>query len=349
MRFELSALAAPVAAQDPYSRPDDSWISLSGTVGNPTADSFTLDYGDGVITVEMDDWDSYGDAYGLMDGDRVTVYGDIDENLFTMTTIEASSVYVEGLNTYFYASSADEEEAYTWIMSTPIVIGEVTLRGTVSDLDAEAQEFTLDTGGQVLTIDTAFLTYNPLDDVGYAQPCHKADLGSGGFRRLAADLRVVALRGRDRLGRSGKAAARHAAGHRPEAPPLAARVRGSNANDCLRLRVRPRMGPDAPDTAPCLETDRGRGVSVMNGARKRFVSRSPVPTPMVSQQRQSRPVPRRPPVSFRFRKRSLRQPCPQRGAAAPAPCRTRVDIVSRDRGRIPPGFSPSGLRGLRLS
>lgn len=200
MRFELSALAvsasialaAPVAAQDPYSRPDDSWISLSGTVGNPTADSFTLDYGDGVITVEMDDWDSYGDAYGLMDGDRVTVYGDIDENLFTMTTIEASSVYVEGLNTYFYASSADEEEAYTWIMSTPIVIGEVTLRGTVTDLDAEAQEFTLDTGGQVLTIDTAFLSYNPLDDVGYQQ----IDVGdrvsvSGRMDRAFYDDRVM--------------------------------------------------------------------------------------------------------------------------------------------------------------
>lgn len=200
MRFELSALAvsasialaAPVAAQDPYSRPDDSWISLSGTVGNPTADSFTLDYGDGVITVEMDDWDSYGDAYGLMDGDRVTVYGDIDENLFTMTTIEASSVYVEGLNTYFYASSADEEEAYTWIMSTPIVIGEVTLRGTVTDLDAEAQEFILDTGGQVLTIDTAFLSYNPLDDVGYQQ----IDVGdrvsvSGRMDRAFYDDRVM--------------------------------------------------------------------------------------------------------------------------------------------------------------
>lgn len=177
MRYELSALAIsaslafvlPATAQTPYTQPDDSWISLSGTVGNPTADSFTLDYGDGVIIVEMDDWDAYGDAYSLMDGDRVTVYGDIDQNLFAMTTIEASSVYVEGLNTYFYASSADEEEAYTWIVSTPITIGEVTLRGTVNSVDAEAQEFVLDTGGQQLTIDTAFLTYNPLDDVGYQQ------------------------------------------------------------------------------------------------------------------------------------------------------------------------------------
>ena len=45
--------AVPAAAQDPYTRPDDSWISISGTVVSPTADSFMLDYGDGLVTVEQ--------------------------------------------------------------------------------------------------------------------------------------------------------------------------------------------------------------------------------------------------------------------------------------------------------
>ena len=78
----IALLAGPAAAQEPYSKADDSWISISGTVAAPTADSFMLDYGDGVITVEMDDWDTYGDAYGLLDGDKVTVYGKIDDDLY---------------------------------------------------------------------------------------------------------------------------------------------------------------------------------------------------------------------------------------------------------------------------
>lgn len=58
----IALIGGPVAAQDPYARADDAWISISGTVALPTASAFMLDYGDGVITVEMDDWDTYGDA-----------------------------------------------------------------------------------------------------------------------------------------------------------------------------------------------------------------------------------------------------------------------------------------------
>ncbi|HMB69874.1 MAG TPA: hypothetical protein VKU85_11200, partial [bacterium] len=144
------ATVAPVLAGDknPYAQPDDSWISLSGTVTDARADSFRLDYGDGVITVEMDDWDSYGDAYGLMDGDNVTVYGAIDDDLFETTTIEASSVYVESLNTYFYASAADEEGGFDhvyWPVVDPIVVSSLSLRGQVTEVDESAREFTVDT------------------------------------------------------------------------------------------------------------------------------------------------------------------------------------------------------------
>ena len=178
MRYQPLALAttaialvfgAPATAQNPYAQPDDSWISISGTVVAPTADSFMLDYGDGVVTVEMDDWDAWGDAYGLMDGDQVTVYGEVDDDLFEATTIEASSVYVEGLNTYYYASSADEEDAVTWIVTTPVTVSQTTIRGTVTDVDPAEGEFTVDTGEQELTVETEFLTYDPLDDLGYQQ------------------------------------------------------------------------------------------------------------------------------------------------------------------------------------
>ena len=73
--------------RSPYTQPDDSWISLS-------------------VTVEMDDGDRDADAYKLLPGDKVNVVGKIDDNLFELISIEASSVYVEKLGTTFYASPA---------------------------------------------------------------------------------------------------------------------------------------------------------------------------------------------------------------------------------------------------
>lgn len=118
------AVGTPAYAADPYAKPEDSWISISGTVVDPKADTFKLDYGDGVITVEMDDWDDDADAYVLLDGDRVTVYGMIDDGLFERTTIEANSVYVESLNSYFYASAADEEGDALDSAYTPLLLGD---------------------------------------------------------------------------------------------------------------------------------------------------------------------------------------------------------------------------------
>lgn len=165
--------AQGITENDPYAKADDSWISISGTVVTANEDSFTLDYGEGIIQVEMDDWDTYGDAYSLMDGDKVTVYGEVDDDLFERDTIEAGSVYVEDMNTYFYASSADEEgqeyTRYFWTIPSPMQLNMATIRGTVTSVDREQREFTLDTGQQQISVDTGSIGYNPLDDLGYQQ------------------------------------------------------------------------------------------------------------------------------------------------------------------------------------
>lgn len=179
----LFALSAPAMAQtpdtadkpNPYLMPDESWISISGTAVDPQAASFTLDYGEGTVLVEMDDWDWYGDAAGILDGDKVTVYGEIDDDFYELTSIEASSVYVESLGTYFYANSTDEEGAYEgykgdydyWVSYAPIVVGQTTVRGTVTSVTG--REFTINTGLRQLTVDTIAMPYNPLDDKGYQQ------------------------------------------------------------------------------------------------------------------------------------------------------------------------------------
>jgi len=158
-------------AQQPYTKPDGSYITISGTVASPEADEFTLDYGDGTILVEMDDWDNYGDAHGLMDGDKVTVFGRIDDDFFEVAKIEAGSVYVENLNAYFYANSDDEESimynAHYRIAPTPVVVSETTLYGTVKSVNEGGDEFRLDIGGDTVTVDTADLGYDPLDDAGF--------------------------------------------------------------------------------------------------------------------------------------------------------------------------------------
>lgn len=163
-------LAAPPeaqeAAQDPYTKPDDSWISLSGTVDNVRADAFTLDYGDGMVTVEMDDGDRDADGYKLMKGDKVTVYGLVDDDLFETTTIEASSVYVENIGTYFYASSVDEEDVFVTV-TMPIVVAQTWLQGKVTSVAPAEKEFTLDTGKRQITVEVDSMTYDPLDDEGY--------------------------------------------------------------------------------------------------------------------------------------------------------------------------------------
>jgi len=159
-------LASPALAEDPYAKPDDTWISISGAVETVTPDTFTLNYGDGLITVEMDDGDRDADAYKLVKGDRVTVNGMIDDDLFEKRTIEASSVYVENIGTYFFASAVDEEDVFVTV-TTPIVVSRVELQGNVTNVGEE--QFMIDTGVREIAVKIDGLPYNPLDDEGYQQ------------------------------------------------------------------------------------------------------------------------------------------------------------------------------------
>lgn len=167
----LAAGAAAAAEDDvnPRMQPDGSWVSIGGTVTSAGMDSFMLDYGDGMITVEMDDWDAYGDAWPISSGDQVTVYGAVDDDLYEAATIEASSVYVENLNTYFYASAADEEEFDAFYTMTPVEVGSMTLVGTVQKVMPETGEFVIDSDLREVTVDVDPLLYDPLDDQGFQQ------------------------------------------------------------------------------------------------------------------------------------------------------------------------------------
>ncbi|NMT65124.1 NirD/YgiW/YdeI family stress tolerance protein [Marinobacter orientalis] len=176
-------LPAPVAAQDVEEKPDGSWVSLSGKVASHTPEAFTLDYGEGTITVETDDWDTIGDGWAISEGDKVTVYGRVDDGLYQDRKIEAGSVYIEDLNTMVTAPSpADEEDPlplnYTYL-SVPADY-DIQVVGTVTSVSG--REFTIDTGERQVSVDTLQMGFNPLDDVGFVQ------VEEGDFVSVSGDL-----------------------------------------------------------------------------------------------------------------------------------------------------------------
>jgi uncharacterized protein YdeI (BOF family) len=161
----LSGFAAAVV--DPEEMPHDAWVSVTGEVVSVHPDLFVLDYGEGEISVAMDKWQTYGDTWPLLDGDKVTVYGEVDAGLYQDDRIEASSLHVEGLNTLFYASAADEKSLGHWVLDTTLEVGDLTYIGTVATVSPMTDSFTIDTDGQALTVFTAQLPYDPLDDEGF--------------------------------------------------------------------------------------------------------------------------------------------------------------------------------------
>ncbi|WP_018147552.1 hypothetical protein [Henriciella marina] len=162
-----------LSGDSPFLKTDDSFVTLTGEVTDSTMSSFMLDYGDGIIEVEMDDWDTWGEAYAIVDGQTVAVTGLIDNDFLETAHIEASSVYVADLNTVFYASAADEETLRSWSTYTPMPDygNSVTFSGIVTETMPLQGEFIIDTGYYDLEIDadTGSLGYDPLDDEGYPE------------------------------------------------------------------------------------------------------------------------------------------------------------------------------------
>ena len=166
--FALAAPAIGATEPKPEAAPDDTWLTIEGTVVRAMPEAFLLDYGQGVMTVEMDDFDFYGEGRNLMENDEVTVYGRVDDDLLEKRTIEASSVYVENLNTTFFASAVDEEDyAAMAIAPTVDVDNAYEVTGTVTSVSG--REFMIDTGPSRIQVDTMALGYNPMDEDGFLE------------------------------------------------------------------------------------------------------------------------------------------------------------------------------------
>ena len=155
------------ASVDPYQQPDESWITLTGTILNPTVEGFELGYDDTSIIVETDSFLDWINTYQFVEGEEVTVLGKVDNDFWENASIEASTVFVDSLNTNLYASPADEEDyprLYGYLDRTP---GQLMLEGSVDNIYVAENAFDLKVGGQIYRIDVVELEDNPLDTNGY--------------------------------------------------------------------------------------------------------------------------------------------------------------------------------------
>lgn len=157
----VGGLLSHVAAQDievdekPYEYPNDTFITIDGTVVSATPGGFVLDYGGGDIVVEMDRGDGDVAVYAPTEGDEVSVYGLIDDGLFERRTIEAGGIYVERLDAHFDTRSTDEhDDPERGILELPDLAepGQVTVNGTVTDVDRNEEQFVLDTGSRSIQV-----------------------------------------------------------------------------------------------------------------------------------------------------------------------------------------------------
>ncbi len=160
----------------------ETWISISGTVVNPEPAKFTLDYGHGTITVDMHDWKWYKKNNSEMSGDKVTVYGILDETLLDGKSIDATSVYDQKLGKYFFGKNRElamakrdynmEDPLFQYWGREPVLVGGVTVKGTVASVNGRV--FTINAGAKKITVDTSSMSNDPLDKKGY----QKIDKGS---------------------------------------------------------------------------------------------------------------------------------------------------------------------------
>lgn len=177
-------------------------VAVSGIISDATGSTFRLNYDGGAITVDMAGWQIYAergiDEEPLFDvGENVTVTGAVDEALYRARRLEALSVFVRDRDSFY--TVAPPETGARWALrpmpSSPLVEPEPTtimLAGQVSSVSGD--ELSLDVGGSAVSVDTAPMSYDPLDAIGnqrvrkgdWVQVGGKLDDGFFEERRLGA-------------------------------------------------------------------------------------------------------------------------------------------------------------------
>jgi len=160
----------------PQNMRDSSWATFSGEITKIDDNFFTMDYGDGNVTVSVGDMEFNKDAYSFGEGSNVTVTGKIDKTFFDQAMLNASTIYVASLNTTLFSSAMDTPDriAYENSKLSPLGDDTVTLIGWVEDINALMNRISIDIGEQTVEVNLEMLGYDPLSDEGAV----KLDVGN---------------------------------------------------------------------------------------------------------------------------------------------------------------------------
>lgn len=165
MLFMAALIVLPASflmAQDVKKTEENSWISLNGTVVAKDKTGFEIDYGSGLIRVQMNNWQWYNADHPIQLGDNVRVNGLVEDDQGEKPIVEADSIFIKDLNTYIFREGAND-------IFQPAIDQErvFQLQGTI--VGTNNRRFTMNLGSRKVIIDTTELPYNPLDDKGYQQ------------------------------------------------------------------------------------------------------------------------------------------------------------------------------------
>jgi len=148
---------------------DGEFVTISGKVSKVQADTFNLMSEGRKITVKMNgnDWDA--DGYRILKGDEVIVTSKIDQSFIDNKSIEADSIYVKSLKTYFYKN--EQKTHATPFLSANLYTqnklpenASIELQGEITDVDE--RNIVVNTGFRKVTVSTKEMNFNPLDKVG---------------------------------------------------------------------------------------------------------------------------------------------------------------------------------------
>ncbi|WP_416397445.1 hypothetical protein [Allohahella sp. A8] len=202
MTAAVLGLGATQALADPKplsSYQEGDTAVLTGTVIGIDGDDFTLDFGGDTIEVELEGWTWGADvSQYLKAGDEVVVSGTVEDGWFDNREIEANNIYLTATRDYYYV--VDTSPAYVGAVEADVnrqgsTQGQdqqqvqnqqqgqnqnqdltegtyISTRGEVTKVSG--REFTVESDGKTLTIDTAEMMYNPLDKA-YGEPIEQGD------------------------------------------------------------------------------------------------------------------------------------------------------------------------------
>ncbi|TFI57545.1 hypothetical protein E2493_14330 [Sphingomonas parva] len=116
---------------------------------------FVLAHGGETFMVEMDDADpTFKEGCSIRPNDQVIVTGTVSRRDPSPRVIEAASVYLPNLNTYFYASPADEERGLA-LGPADDVQSPIAVTGVVEAV--RGSKITLSVGNSTFSTDTRAL------------------------------------------------------------------------------------------------------------------------------------------------------------------------------------------------